>query len=145
MGLLASALAAFCTLILAIIPAANLPGASSDDRPPFPAPRYLLPWMGGDPRRDARGEPPQRPRRLRLDFDLNYDIVAGARGRVMAPDSTAAAAAGARRAANYALIDHGDARRRCTCTSHLRPLVLPGQFVDQARIAVWRNGRHLLD
>lgn len=143
MGLLASAFAAFCTLILAIIPAANLPGASSDDRPPFPAPPgYLLPWMGGEIHAATQGEETSLTHNGRaayaFDFDLHYDIVAAARaGRVTAVRQDSDRGGCGREyagAANYVLIDHGDGTSALYL--HLAPkavLVLPGQFVDQGQ------------
>jgi murein DD-endopeptidase MepM/ murein hydrolase activator NlpD len=103
------------TLVLAITPVINPPGAGGE--PEYPAAAgYLLPWAGGEIHAVTQGEDTSFTHNglaaYAFDFDLNYETVVAARpGRVamVREDSNAGGCSSFyANSSNYVLIDHGD-------------------------------------
>jgi murein DD-endopeptidase MepM/ murein hydrolase activator NlpD len=116
---IASAVAVAFTLVAALMPALEIPGASGGpaDKPPYPAPAgYLLPWAGGEIHAVTQGEETSLTHNgaaaYAFDFDLSYDTVVASRaGKVtfVREDSNVGGCSAAfSGSANYVVVDHGD-------------------------------------
>jgi len=143
-ALLASALVASVTLVMAIVPALHIPGLPDSERPPlYPAaPGYLLPWAGGEIHSVSQGEETSFTHNglaaYAFDFDLDYEPVVAARsGRVTMTKSdsnSGGCSAEYSSATNYVVIDHGDGTSGVYMHLAYRAvLVRPGDLVEQGQ------------